>query len=355
MTKKLDYNQGSHKLLYHLDRVLEWSKGGPVFPLHLEIGTGPKCNFRCVFCFTEFQKANNYTLDRDTFLKIMDEAHKYGVRSIGILGDGEPTLNGALAEAITYGGTRGLDIGLSTNGLLFSEELAKSILPNLVWIRFTTCAATAATFEKIHQIPQKNFDTVLGNIRKSVEIKKQLGLPVTIGMQMVMVPENISEVVDAARLAKSLGVDYFVAKPTSISPNNQFSFDLDLYSQNQALLGLVEKESTDNFSAHVSWKKVNSRGIKPYEQCYGYAFLFQVTGNGEVFPCSHLVGKPEFLLGDFKTETLEEMVHGSRYQQVIKNIQDLNVREDCATCCRHESINEFLWGLKNPPDHINFI
>jgi radical SAM protein with 4Fe4S-binding SPASM domain len=356
MSRRIDFHQDGHKMLHHLDRVVAWQRGERVAPIHIELGTGPRCNFNCVFCFTAFQKRNTYVLDRETFLKIMRDSAEAGVRSIGILGDGEPTLNPALIEAVQLGHALGLDIGLATNGLLLDEAASRALLPHLVWIRFTTCAGTPETFARVHRIPERNFATVLENIARAVAVRRELGLSTTIGMQMVLVPENIEEARDAARLARSLGVDYFTAKQASLSPKNAYSFDYDLYDRHRDLLAAVEQESTADFAATVAWKKIFSKGVKSYTTCWGYQFLFQVTGKGEVYPCSELAGDGRFLIGDFRTESLGRMLSGEQYGRVIRNMEELlDMDKDCATCCRHDAVNAFLWTLRNPPDHINFI
>lgn len=356
MKKKANFAHSGHKLHYHLDRVLPWVNGERISPIHLELGIGPKCNYRCIFCFVEFQKQHQYVLKKELFLKIMRDSADAGVRSIGILGDGEPTLSPALKEAVQLGHELGMDVGLATNGLLFTRELARDILPYLVWVRFTTCAATPETFERIHRVPGRNFQRVIHNITESVQIKKDHGLNVTIGMQMIMLPENIHEALDYAKMARRLGVDYSVVKQASLSPKNEYAFDLHIYDDHQEVLREVERQSTDTFSSLVSWEKIASHGLKDYEKCYGYSFLMQVTGKGEVYPCNHLVGNTAFKIGDFNQETLLEMLHGSRYASVIANMdKELDPRSNCATCCRHDAINSYLWALRNPPDHINFI
>lgn len=352
--KNIDFRQGGHKLLHHLDRVLPWTRGERVCPVHMEIGTGPICNFRCLFCFTEFQKAQPLSMDREVLLKVMRDAAAAGVRSVGILGDGEPTLHPALAEAVELGHSLGLDIGLATNGLRFTPELAQRILPHLVWVRFTTCAATPETFSAIHGVPPAARDTVMDNIRAATSIRDTMGLDVTIGMQMIMVPENIHEAPQLARLAGELGADYFVAKQASLTDSNEYGFDLGLYDAHQDLLEAVEAESRDGFSAMVAWRKIMSKGSKGYGRCMGWAFLMQVTGSGHVYPCSALVGRREFMLGDLSRETLVDILAGERYAEVARAMDALDL-ETCATCCRHDAINGFLWELSTPPDHVNFI
>ena len=42
--------------------------------------------------------------------------------------------------------------------------------------------------------------------------------------------------------------------------------------------------------------------------------------------------------------------------QVHKDVaESVDVHKDCAIGCRQDYVNKFLWDLKNPPEHINFI
>ena len=50
---------------------------------------------------------------------------------------------------------------------------------------------------------QSSFDRVYQNIKDMVDIKKQKKLDVTIGMQMVFMPEDSDQVVPLAKLGKN--------------------------------------------------------------------------------------------------------------------------------------------------------
>ena len=43
-------------------------------------------------------------------------------------------------------------------------------------------------------------------------------------------------------------------------------------------------------------------------------------------------------------------------EEVQKKVTaEVNVHKQCGVGCRQNEINEYLWNLKNPPQHINFI
>ena len=60
-----------------------------------------------------------------------------------------------------------------SNGQLLKESLAEKILPYLTFLRFSFNGGNAATYSNIHKVKEKVFDTVVQNITKSANIKKQ--------------------------------------------------------------------------------------------------------------------------------------------------------------------------------------
>ncbi|MBF0187982.1 MAG: radical SAM protein [Magnetococcales bacterium] len=353
----MDLRHNGHKLLYHLPRVVRWQKGERIPPLHVELGTGPKCNSGCVYCFTSFQqKKAGRLMDRQTLLHVMEACGRGQVRSVAILGDGEPTLHPDLAEAVALGAQQGLDIGMGSNGILLDEALARRLLPHLVWIRFTVSAATAETYQKVHQGQPGEFEQVIDNMRRAVEIKRQEGLAVTIGSQTILTPENLPEVVVAAQLNRSLGVDYLALKQASLSPQNAFHIDYETYEAAKPLLEEAESFGTEQFKVMVSWNKLLSHGKKGYGKCRGWMFLWHVVGSGDVYPCSELVGREEYHLGNLGRQSVQEILESDQYGRVAEAMDTLlNMDEECAVCCRHDAINAFLWELEQRPEHINFI
>ena len=142
------YKMDGHKLLWHLDRVLAWQKGERIAPLSIDVGLSKGCNIRCEYCFGQMQgngykdKAN-IVFPREALLNYVQDAGKIGVRSMALIGEGEPTLNPAVYDAIIEGKKAGVDMSLGTNGVIFDKgSKGEEALRNLTWIRFNISAAT---------------------------------------------------------------------------------------------------------------------------------------------------------------------------------------------------------------------
>ncbi len=354
-----------HKLIYHLDRVFSWSRGERIVPLHIDMGLTKFCNMACLYCIGVTQVMSKKTMiQKDALLRFIDDCGRLAVRSIAFIGDGEPTLNPAMYDAVARAKTLAVDIGIATNGLLIDMKRAGDILRDATFIRFNLSAATPENFQKIHQCKADNFNVIIDKIRAMVKLKKENKYPCTIGVQMVLIPENFGQAVKLAQLCADLGVDYLQIKQCSDTEYGEIGINHKDYFSATDELKKCEQLSNDNYLVQVKWNKINilnetevyKKGSRKYDICYGTPFLGQISGNGKVYPCGPFFGKERFYMGDIHEQSYYDIVKGDRYWQVQQDIIDnVDVHFDCTVGCRQDYINNFLWNLKNPPEHINFI
>ena len=353
------YMMDTHKLLWHMDRVSAWSNGKKIAPLHIDLGITTGCNMGCIYCYGVLQgrtsAAKRFNMPKDALFRLLKDAKALGIRSIAFIGEGENTLNDALYEGLDLARQIDLDVSLSTNGIKIKHDRLKDMMSALVWIRFNISAATSDNYYRIHGV--KTFDLVLENIRSAVETKQKYGLNTTIGMQMVVVKENMTDIVPLARLGRDLGVDYLVIKPCSDTYDGAIDSPHEEYLQIDNLLKEAESYATKDYIVSVKWKKMENRGQKNFGVCYGTQFIINISGDGSVFPCGHFFNmrRDEFNMGNIIDSSLKIVVESERYWQVQKKIERINVNKDCETNCRHYYVNQFLWKLKKTPEHVNFI
>lgn len=344
-----------HKLIYHLPQVEKWLKGKEIIPIHAEISPTILCNHRCFFCYQDFRE-RKHTLMRDVLLKLLWSFHKVGVKSVLLAGEGEPMVNKYTPEAIIYGSRIGLDMALNSNGVIMARKIAERILPHLTWFRWSIMAATPKIYAKIHGTDPQDLERVKENIRMCVEIKKKHDLKVTLGIQQVLLTENANDVFNTAKLSKELGVDYYVLKPFSYHPQNKYQPANRLYLTHRDELKKAETLATNDFTVIIRWATFADEGRRDYDQCFGLPFLVQVSADGGVYSCCPFFGDKRFLYGNLYQEPFEQILKGWRRKEVMKYvIEKINVHKECMTHCRHHNINKFVWQLKHPPEHINFI
>ncbi len=351
------------KLLWHLDRVTSWQQGERIAPLHIDVGLSKSCNIRCEYCFGSMQGNRFVTKDprafpREGLLRYVTDAGAIGVRSMAFIGEAEPLLNPAVYEAIVAGKKAGVDIALGSNGILYEMSPAgEEALEYLTWLRFNISAASAEGYKRIHN--SDDFEIAMQKIRYCVGIKRQKNLDVTIGLQMVLTPSNRDQVVGLAKLGRELGVDYLVVKQCSDTPDSALGIydHLKEYRDFNELLQEAEAQATDDYKVIIKWNMIENEGARNYDVCYAPPFLLYSSGDGKLFPCGaffdHRVD--EFCMGDLVEQSFRQIIESDRYWDVVERVKQLDVHCDCYSNCRSHFVNDFLWQVKHPPQHVNFI
>ena len=346
------------KLLWFMDRVeAHFKYGKRIYPLHIDIGATKICNAKCIYCYGIHQKMSNDIIPRIPLINLFADAPTIGIKSITVTGDGEPTLNPHIYEALGIGWANGLDIGFATNGIELNEDKIEQILHTCTWLRFNLSAIGHAGYKSLHGVQQ--WERVQANIKLAIKIKKESGYKCTIGLQMVLVPQALNYVVPQAKWASAIGVDYFVIKQFSDPGCKEMSqFNLNWYDNPDTIqkLKVAEAQSTDKTKIIAKWGMIKLKGKRPYDKCLDVPLLFQISGSSKCYPCGFLFGNDKYCYGDLKDNSLKEILDSERYWEVIEYMQTkFNVHKDCTGCCRHDFTNKFIHDYMNPPEHLNFI
>lgn len=347
----------SHKLVYHVDRVSQWLRDGDVYPIYAEVGLAGRCNHRCIFCAFDFMQYNSDPLPVDCAVRFMEQAGAKGVRSVLFSGEGEPLLHPDFVTIVTAAKNAGIDAALATNGVLLVPELAEKILDKLTWIKVSMDAGCPETYAKIRRTDGNDFNKVIENLTRAVEIRERNNYSCTIGVQSLMLPDNIDDAQKLAGVLQKVGVDYLVIKPYSQHPSSINSIKTDFKEEDLNELERVLKSfCTDKFNVifrRNAMENINRQ--KEYTKCYGLPFAVHISNDGQVYPCNVFVGKEDFSFGNICQDGFISVWEGQQRKNVMEKIAknwDLNL---CRNSCRLEQVNRYLWKLKNPPAHVNFI
>lgn len=152
-----------------------------------------------VYCALDFMGYKPRFLDTGLLKKRLTEMGRLGVKSVMCAGEGEPFLHKDIAEIINHTKRAGIDVAITTNGVLFNKKLADSILESVTWIKVSINGATKGTYARIHRTSPEDFDRVIKNMLYAAGLRKRKGYACALGMQLLLLPENSDEILSLAK------------------------------------------------------------------------------------------------------------------------------------------------------------
>ena len=363
----------SHKLSYHLDRVKAWEAGERIAPVTVDMALTRACGSMCKFCYAMMQEPQKrHGIKTHHALNLLDDFAKIGVRGVSLVSDGESTLSKAYVPFIQHAAELGINTGNATNAWEWGPEKSEQVLPYMSWIRFTVAAGTPEKYAEImYKGPEHTevYDKAIKNIKHAVEFKRKHNLSVTLGIQMVLMPEFKDEIIPFAKLGVDLGVDYAVIKHCSDDEYHTLGVDYSKYEQMYELLQQAEDLSTDKTKVIVKWDKINDKGKPSYNRFYGPPFLLQISGSGLVAPSGMFFNArySKLHIGDFTTERFIDIFKSDKYWRAMNYLASTNF--DAQTMMgtlpiqhyisvaldNHIKGDRLIESTKNKPLHSNFL
>ncbi len=355
-----DYLQDGHKLLWHLDRVVQWQKGQCVNPIYVEVSPVSYCNHRCVFCGVDFARVGKRRLDTAITCQRFAEMGRLGVRSLMFAGEGEPLLHSDLDQLMAAARNAGIDVSLTTNGSLGNAETWRKLLPLLTWVRFSVDAGSGPVYGQVHGVGADAFARTVASIQAAVEVKRGLNLPVTVGVQYLLLPQNLDDLGRACELFSGLGVDYISLKPFSLHPQMIERMDVDYGQEMIERVETILAEAKVSPPTQVIFRRQTLLAYRDgqigFDRCRALPFWGYVHSSGDFYTCSVFLGDERFKAGNILEQSAQEVFEGAARRRSLEfGRHELTPGEACRLNCRMARINEFLAGLDHPPDHVNFI
>jgi MoaA/NifB/PqqE/SkfB family radical SAM enzyme len=348
----------SHKLHYHVARVNGWLRGEDVFPIYAEISPSGSCNHRCNYCALDFMRYRSRFLESGLLKRRLSEMAGLGLKSAMYAGEGEPLLHPDIAAIVRHTRRCGVDAAITTNGVLLREEAARQLLPCSQWIKVSINAGRKKTYARIHRCAESDFSRVIRNMSYAAKIRRKEGYACALGMQVVLLPDNADELTLLARTAKDIGMDYLVVKPYSQHPSSITRRYKNIkYQKLLGLAGDLRKLNGDGFSVVFRIRTMQKwdQAQRPYRRCYALPFWTYIDSGGDVWGCSVYLGDKRFLYGNIYRQGYAKIWGGEKRRSSLKSAKERIDANSCRVNCRMDEVNRYLWELKHPPAHVNFI
>lgn len=199
--------------LYRRSRT-ENSKECPNLPLNLLVEVTSKCNLSCRMCNIHHENRSGINIEAALLEKTFDLAQT--AVAVNPYGLGEPLLHPDIADIVGKYKSLGASVGLTTNGMLLSEEVSRGLIVNgLDHLAISTDAADPLLFAEIRR--GADLERISDNIMKLNHLKKSLqsGNP-TLALSVVAQASNFYQFPQIIHLAEKWDVFYITVVPVTV-------------------------------------------------------------------------------------------------------------------------------------------
>ncbi len=339
-------------------------------PVSINLDLTTACNYACDHCI-DWDILNSGINHRDEELRASIAAmHRDGLRSVILIGGGEPTIYPGFASMVRYLKSLSLQVAIVSNGSR-NDRIAEvmDILEAEDWVRLSLDSGTDETFQAMHR-PKKAI--TLEAICKGVSKLKAKNPVPTIGFSFVMtwngamrapdapaVVENIGEIESAARLARDHGFDYISFKPFLLRTDEGAEV-LDPHGAKEALDEVVQRirtaiDGAKQFASptfcvleSTNWKVLEQgtweAWTKQPKQCHMQAFR-QVLSPEGLWNCPAHRGVDGAKIAERTIHTQDDTgAIAARHTQAM--IESFDARHECreVTCLYHD-VNWWIESL----------
>ena len=349
----------SHKLMLHPERVADWLNHKTIYPINLEICIIGACNHRCTFCCCDYMEHKPDKISLPVLQNLFNELQPKGLKSILLAGSGEPLLHTDFAEIVTSAKKIGIDVAVSTNGVLFTPQNIEKCLGDISWVRFSVSAGTEENYLRIHRGKPGDLARVFDNISRAAELKAKHNYKTVLNVQIVMIPDNVDEIVLLAEKVKSCGADRYIVKSYGdnflMQNDIKKDVDKDFFAHNDDLKNALMKLNDDNFQVVYRKNRIDSEfSRRNYNYCHASSFHACICADGSVCPCANLQGIPKYSFGNINESSFSELWESKKRLDVMEKISNGKMSV-CPTACKLDSMNRYLHELLHPDMHVNFI
>ncbi len=175
-------------------------------PVEYVVETTAKCNLYCPMCVREIYKQPKADMTDEIFERLVGQAGGTAEHMM-LIGLGEPFMDPKIFERIEHCHRHNISTLLSTNGTFLDEATSRRLLATgLDHITLSFDGATKESFEFYRK--GAKFEKVRDNFARFAGLKRQLGAPTQVVVQMVRMQRNRGEVEDFRRFWEAVpGID----------------------------------------------------------------------------------------------------------------------------------------------------
>ena len=347
-------------------------------PVSINLDITTACNFACDHCVDMDILNQGIKYDHQRLLDSIALMAERGLRSVIVIGGGEPTVYPKFVESVRFMKDLGLQVSVVSNGSGMKKiaEVAEH-LDEHDWVRLSLDSYSDEVFQAMHK-PKRaiTLDEICAGVPpiKKINPKFQIGYSFIITWKGATINdskivENIHEIVDGAQRARDYEFDYIAYKPflTRAEANNAEIVDLkDSNARFDAIVRQISDavdEAKDRYESErfkvyktTNLKVLQNGSYRNYTQqphtCH-MQFFRQVLSPLGMYNCPVYRNQPHGKVGGNEAYADEPSYQETR-RETATRIIDFDATEECReVTCLYNHANWWIEDLIEHPEKLD--
>jgi len=328
------------------------------YPKTMFINLTNTCNAHCKMCQYESSNRLNTNVEQlslEDIKKLVDEMSPYAP-NISFVGGGEPLTHKKIVEIVAYVHSKGLFVGLTTNGILLKEYAKDLALAGLDYVT-VSLDGPADIHNKIRGV-NNCYQKAVEGIK---EIKKYDG--VIVQTSTTVFDMNYNKISELLKDLSTLRIDakfgalmmnfinseqvrkhnincgqFFKAEPINYNYLNSDTIDTDDFIR---MMEVTEKEYGMIWMYRPKTKQelteyfANADKLIHKERVRCPWIYATVTNTGNVVFCMDVVNNNGLVLGNIKKQSFKDIWNGNKVKEFRKFLEKNERFHVCSRCCAY--------------------
>ncbi|MCD6185847.1 MAG: SPASM domain-containing protein [Deltaproteobacteria bacterium] len=301
----------------------------------------------------------------DVFKKLIDETQP---KRVNVSGLGEPFINKNIFDMIAYARNAGAKINCATNLTLVERKIEDIVKSGINQLKVSIDAAKRETYNRIRK--KDLYETLIVNIKDINETKKRLNSTTpTIRLNYALQYDNIDELLDTIKLARSLGIKSMYIQYLEYTDREKrrerLTGDLTAERVRKTLEAADALAKRYGIATNLPiwfrdfdlyWNKMLPiEQFKPNRKpCYFPWFTAWIDADGTVRPCPIIPWKLGVAhMGNINSTPFMEIWNNKKYQELRRTLANGDrPTEPCKYCIPMSLFNIFHIGTRLIPGKI---